>query len=405
MKIKIKWINVILRFVKRQFFCNLCLFVKSVIAVLMPIKTSQVEGNNKNEDSIENNGYGSLEIDINDEDKNQVDKCDIEICIRTVSLEPLPLCEDIPHTTDVSCESIYDEIYTSQSEFINSFEIDILEEKNINEDSIKNNSYDSLKINNEEFLGEDEDKNQVDKCDIEICKLTISSETLPLCENIPHVSDATLGPVTVKIPVVLTECNITLTMNSSLKLEDDVLEIKHIKKNVYLNQCKLIPDYEKNEPNTGRVFIAGFIRTNIEYSTKYNNYKEVLSGILKQTSIDVPFKYTTKVTFNTPPEFKRTTFQEEVEILQTNIEVYNPYEEEITGGDIREQNFRLMEYFNEKIFCELVSAEFVESYILKNPTNKECKSPLEQTFHDITENVVLFLTIKLMQNQHVTIPK
>ena len=228
---------------------------------------------------------------------------------------------------------------------------------------------------------------------------------MPLCENIPHTSDVTAGPVTVKIPVVLTECNITINVQSSLKLEDTVLEIKHIRKNAYLNQCKLIPNSENDKPNTGILFLAGFIRKNIEYSTKEHNDKGVLNGKLKHATVNVPFKCTTRVTFNTPPKFKATTPQDEVEILQTNIEVCNPCEEEITGRDIREQNFRLIEFFNEKVFCELISAEFVESDILENPTNKECKSPLEQTFHEITEKVVLFLTIKLLQNQNVIIPK
>ena len=362
-----------------------------------------------------------------------------------------------------------DKTYTSESEFFNSFKTGSIEDNNINDDCKKNNSYGSSEINikknnlkykkhasakchnlenknctsikdsyNEEFLEEDHNtvekeelpketkhkpvkkidknyyhnkpynntnKNQVNKCTIESCKATVSSETLPLCENIPHTSDVTAGPVTVKIPVVLTECNITINVQSSLKLEDTVLEIKHIKKNAYLNQCKLILNSENDKPNTGILFLAGFIRKNIEYSAKEHNDKCVLNGKLKHVTVNVPFKCTTRVTFNTPPKFKATTPQDEVEILQTSIEVRNPCGEEITGRDIREQSFRLIEFFNEKVFCELISAEFVESDILENPTNKECKSPLEQTFHEITEKVVLFLTIKLLQNQNVIIPQ
>ena len=186
---------------------------------------------------------------------------------------------------------------------------------------------------------------------------------MPLCENIPHTSDVTAGPVTVKIPVVLTECNITITVQSSIKLEDIVLEIKHIKKNAYLNQCKLIPSSENDKPNKGILFLAGFIRKNIEYSAKEHNDKGVLCGKLKHATVNVPFKCTTRVTFKTPPKFKATTPEDEVEILQTNIEACNPCEEGITGRDIREQNFRLIEFFNEKVFCELISAEFIESDI------------------------------------------
>ena len=126
---------------------------------------------------------------------------------------------------------------------------------------------------------------------------------------------------------------------------------------------------------------------------------------LKHVTVNVPFKCTTRVTFNTPPKFKPNTSQDEVEILQTSIKVCDPCGEDITGRDIREQSFKIIEFFNEKVFCELISAEIVESDILENPINKECKTPLEQGFHDITEKVVLFLTIKLLQNQHVEISK
>ncbi|MBZ9606783.1 hypothetical protein G9F73_002885 [Clostridium estertheticum] len=256
-----------------------------------------------------------------------------------------------------------------------------------------------------EELSKETYKDQVDELTIKNCKTTVTSEMLPLCENIPHTSEVTVEAVTVKIPVVLTESTIAITIESSLKLDDIVLQIKHIKKNVYLNQCKLIPNSENGKPNTGILFIDGFIRKNIEYITKDHNDEGVSCGKVKHATVKVPFKCTTRVTFNTYPKFKPNTYQDEVEILQTSIKVFDPCGADITGRDIREQGFKMIEFFNEKVFCELVSAEIVESDILENPINKECRTPLEQGFHDITEKVVLFLTIKLLQNQHVEIPQ
>ncbi len=69
--------------------------------------------------------------------------------------------------------------------------------------------------------------------------------------------------------------------------------------------------------------------------------------------------------------------------------------------NVCEQSFKLMEFFNEKVFCELVSAEIIESDILENPTEDRYKSSTEQTFHNITEKVQLYLTVKLLQNQQV----
>ncbi|MBZ9686230.1 hypothetical protein G9F72_007795 [Clostridium estertheticum] len=296
-----------------------------------------------------------------------------------------------------------------------------IEDENCNlskEDGLENDNYTCFEdLYNEEFLEEKYNtiakeelsketyKNQVDEVRIMNCKTTVISETLPLCENITHTSEVTVEPVTVKIPVVLTECTVTITIESSLKLEDVVLEIKHIRKNVYLNQCELIPNSEDGKPNTGILFIDGFISKNIEYTTKDHNDNGVSCGMVKHATVKVPFKCTTRVTFKTHPKFKHNTHQDEMKILQTSIKIFDTCEEDIIGGDIREQSFKIMEYFNEKVFCELISAEIVESDILENPIKGEGKIPLEQGFHDITEKVVLSLTIKLLQNQHVDIAK
>ncbi|MBW6408863.1 CsxC family protein [Clostridium weizhouense] len=245
--------------------------------------------------------------------------------------------------------------------------------------------------------------NQNNRGNIKICKTTVSSETLPICENIPHASDTATLPITVNIPVVLTECNITITVQSVLKLDDNILEIKHIRKNAYLNQCKLIPNSENDNPNTGILFLSGFIRKNIEYSTNEYNFMGVFNGKLKHVTVDVPFKCTTRVIFKTPPKFKINTYHDKSEILQTNLGVCKPYKEDMNGRNLQEQNFRSIQFFNEKVFCKLISAEFLESAVLENTTNKKSKHHNEQTFHDINEKVVLFLTLKLLQKQNVII--
>jgi len=204
---------------------------------------------------------------------------------------------------------------------------------------------------------------------------------------------------------VLTECTITITLESIIKLQDAVSEIKQVRKNVYLDQCKFIPNSEAVERNTGILFLGGFIRKNIEYSTKECTNNGSLCGRIKDASIDIPFKCTTRVKLNTLPKLKENTFEEEVEIIQNCITSCDLCEKTLIGKDFREKNFRLLEFFNEKIFCDLISAEFIESDILENPIEKDCTLPLNQTFHDIKEKAVLLMTIKLTQAQNVELPK
>ena len=49
------------------------------------------------------------------------------------------------------------------------------------------------------------------------------------------------GDVFVKIPVVLAETEVTIPIEAIIKLDKDAIEIKRIKKNVFLTQCRLIP--------------------------------------------------------------------------------------------------------------------------------------------------------------------
>ncbi|MBK5240077.1 CsxC family protein [Clostridium sp.] len=246
---------------------------------------------------------------------------------------------------------------------------------------------------------------QVDESTTQNCKTKVISEMLPLCESNQHTSEVNLDTVTVKIPVVLTESTVTITIESYIKLDEVVLQIKRIRKNVYLNQCKLIPNSESGKPNTGILFIDGFIRKNIEYITKEHNDKGVTCEKVKHDTVKVPFKCSTRVTFNAYPKFIPNTNQDEVEILQTSNKVFNPCGEDITVSDTLEQSFKTIEFFNEEVFCELISAEIVESDILENSINKDSTGDLQQGFYNITEKVVLFLTIKLLQNQHVEISK
>ncbi|MFA6941935.1 MAG: hypothetical protein WCQ54_13315, partial [Clostridiaceae bacterium] len=57
-------------------------------------------------------------------------------------------------------------------------------------------------------------------------KISVISEVLPLCENMVHTSPASKEQIIVKIPVVLAECTAAINIDSSIKLDDNILEIK-----------------------------------------------------------------------------------------------------------------------------------------------------------------------------------
>ncbi|WP_458339800.1 DUF7852 domain-containing protein, partial [Clostridium perfringens] len=64
----------------------------------------------------------------------------------------------------------------------------------------------------------------------------------------------------------MAELNITIPVEATIKLDKEATEIKRIRKNVFLTQSRVIPFSEDCRPDTGILFIAGFIRKNIEYA-------------------------------------------------------------------------------------------------------------------------------------------
>lgn len=235
------------------------------------------------------------------------------------------------------------------------------------------------------------------------CSTNVTSKTIPICESINQLPVVTPRPVIIKVPVVLAEPLMTISILSTVKLEDGALEIKRIRKNVYLTQCSLLPNSGNDNPDVGLLFISGFIRKNIEYTTKEYNSKGTVSGKIKHTTIKVPFDCTARINFVTRPIYTNTTPEEKYETLINNIKFRNSCEDSVIGRDICEQSFRITELFNEKVFCELVNVEIIETDILENPMKTDSKLSIDQTFHNVTEKVVLHITIKLLQNQQIEI--
>ncbi|KZL91205.1 CsxC family protein [Clostridium magnum] len=238
------------------------------------------------------------------------------------------------------------------------------------------------------------------------CGKVVDAKTEPGCENTPVVPKTIdKGLFVTKIPIVLAEANVSIPIMAELKLEDNAIEIKRIKKNVYVTQCHLLP----TDPcdTTGTLFIEGFIRKNIEYATEECSNDEVICGRIKHCTFKVPFKCTTTVCFFRKPVLRGPIFLQnppttEAEIFQDTLKSCDVCREPVIGKDPCQQNFKTTEFFNEPIFCELVKAIFNEADIHNCPQTS-CTDPTEQSFRKITEKVLLTLKIKVLQKQQVAL--
>ncbi|WP_322382025.1 CsxC family protein [Clostridium perfringens] len=193
------------------------------------------------------------------------------------------------------------------------------------------------------------------------------------------------GPVVVKVPVVLAEVNVTIPVEATITLDQVAMEIKRIRKNVFLTQSRLIPFSQDNRPGTGILYIAGFIRKNIEYATQTSRTFGTANvcGDIRHCTVEMPFNFTTRITFLRSPIFTEKTTTREVEFFTDTPKVYDVYENPVIGRDPCEQSSVFTEVFNEKPFVEPVKATFIEVDIHNNPI-LSCEIPEEQTFTEIT---------------------
>ncbi|WP_300386532.1 CsxC family protein [Clostridium sp.] len=343
-------------------------------------KNDSIEDKNINDYSMKNNIYYSLEINSEEnnlEDKKgesaQNDNLENKNCI---SIEDLYNEELLGEKDEESLEEKDRELLSEDNEkFLGKKGEEFLEEEN----------EEYFKENNEEFLKED--YNTVVKEELSE-KNNISTECLY-----------------VKFPVVLAEANIIIPIEDTITLDQEASEIKEIKKNVLLTQSHLIPPSPSDlDPNSGILFIEGFIRKNIEYETKTctTGGTENICGYTRHCTVEVPFKSTTRIDFIRSPIFIKKTITREIGFLKDSSQGDNIYVDSMIGNDPCEQGFAFTEIFNEKPFVELVKATFIEVDINKSPIFSR-EIPIKQKFTQITEKVIINLTLKVLQEQQIKV--
>lgn len=228
--------------------------------------------------------------------------------------------------------------------------------------------------------------------------VNVEGSVVETCDNMPVELDPITTGAVAKIPVVLAELTVQFNVTSTIKLPEPALEIKTIKKRVKVTQCTLLQD-------TNVLFIKGFVRKNIDYSTETCYNEQGVCGEIHHCTVDVPFECTTTVTFNgTPPAPVVGNTTSEFEYFRRE-ELPNTFAEKdkLLSGDLSEFNQISTEYYNELPFCELISSRVVEFDEFINRMPIEGGPFEERLFQEIEEKMVIFLTLKILQKQQVEI--
>jgi hypothetical protein len=240
------------------------------------------------------------------------------------------------------------------------------------------------------------------ECTSKFCG-NVKAKNIALCNGENIKPEGVSGPLVSKIPVVLAETDVQIDLEADIKLKDDFYEIKRIKKDVFLTQCRLMPSAGRRDKCghilSGKLFLEGYIQKNIEYATAKYCEKNVVSGKIKHTTVKVPFRCVTEVIYDTSPIIKYRSEVKKIQYFDDTVLHNNECEKHLKGKSNCEQDFEEIVYYTEKPFCELEQARIFESDINRKPIRIDGVT----TFNKITEKLVLFLRIKVLQVQQVNI--
>ncbi|MBM7645106.1 hypothetical protein JOD45_001317 [Scopulibacillus daqui] len=231
------------------------------------------------------------------------------------------------------------------------------------------------------------------------------SSSLSETTNTPVTPTITTGTPYVKVPVVLAETTVHIDMDSTINFPDPVLEIKDIKKNLKVTQCRLLLP-------TNRLFIRGFVRKTILYTTPCKGSRNCLSSEIRSLTVDVPFSTVTPITFINRPVFNAGTATTEFDYFTSSSLPWGCEDDKLLSGDFCKFNQVSTETFNEPTFCELISSRFVEldeaigrkMGCVTNECGEDIEAPFEEgTFKSIEEKMVVELTLKVLQKQQIRV--
>ncbi|WP_291648037.1 CsxC family protein [Clostridium sp.] len=223
-------------------------------------------------------------------------------------------------------------------------------------------------------------------------------------QSFKELDVVTSGPVFAKLPVVLAEVNITIPLEATLTLDRIAMEIKRIKKSVFLTQSRIVPSSQDSHPGTGILFIKGFIRNTIEYVNQKLSVpiSKNISGNIRYCIVEVPFDLSTRITFIREPIWDENNEANELDFSTGNLSSCDDCSDEIIGSNPCDDNFFSTEFFYEKPFTELVRADIIEVNINTNSSLNNT-TPTEESVTSITEKSILNLTLTVLQRQQVRI--
>jgi hypothetical protein len=187
----------------------------------------------------------------------------------------------------------------------------------------------------------------------------------------------------VELPTILGQFNVNINVEADICLPSPAAEIKNIRKNVFLTQCKASPRFTGGTTtSTVDLFIEGYVHKNIQFS-------EGCDGYLRDFSVNVPFRCFQTV--STAPAPIPVCFSQK----SNQVEEIREMDKHGMGSDRCAFGSRTFENFLQPIECKLINSVVNQMDFPKNFDRWG-------NFKEITEKMSVALLIRLSQLQHRT---
>jgi len=210
------------------------------------------------------------------------------------------------------------------------------------------------------------------------------------------------------LPIIIAEKNIDIPIESIFKLKNPALDIKNMKKDVYLTNSTILPMYEKDDisaPLNGKLFLEGFIRNKLDFSIAKDVHDNIINLDTESVIIYIPFKYTTLIQFKFPPVTSKEKAEDYIPIYISSdcVNSHSDYHEN-SYEYTNKKDTQCDEYINcntPPINCEISKTKINETYTLMDKTPFNSDFPIEMNFHTFKENIIVNLSLTLLQKQGV----
>lgn len=205
--------------------------------------------------------------------------------------------------------------------------------------------------------------------------IRIEAKTITEVQSESMIPTGRYGPLVSRIPVIISQSKVHFSINTEIPLDQGAIDIRNCTRTVSLNQCSLLDLGDKRH---GKVYLSGYINENIEYSA-FNSIGDNNSSLLCFKAVKIPFEIAAKIDYCSRPT-----------LLSSNKFIPVCLNSSLNQS-IAKEGF----------ICQLDDVEICEADIIK----KRLKSKESSTFDALSEYLIVYITITILQWQQVTIPR